>query len=134
MATSLPFVADVKALVEKEHRTIQAGDLGRRIRTATYYNPRRPNHENDVFLLEVIDNFGEGVVSLPLFEIHYNWDEDKSPDQLLCLILCSPEEFAEAARQDADQVRELLQAIERGEAEFLYGGSPFNVFAEAGAK
>ncbi len=133
MPDKLPHLEAVRQLVEEEHLKLEPGGLGQRIRSAVYYDPQRPGREGDVFLFEVISNFGEGVCTLPLFEIRHQWD-DADPGTSLCMVLCSPEEFVAAVRADIEQIRELRRAIDRQAAAFIHGGNPFDVFAPLAAQ
>lgn len=83
---------------------------------AIYYKPDR--EAQDIFLFEVIENFGEGAVDpdRELFEVTYNSTSGfpLEPGQHLHLILTNPREFEVAVREQWPLAQELQQAVRIG--------------------
>jgi hypothetical protein len=108
---------DIKKLVA-EHKKIKDEPL----LLAIYYQPRRD--PQDIFLFEVIDNFGRGAVSdeKEFFEVTYGSTSGflMESGQRLHLILTNPEEFALAVNKAWPQVRELQDARADSQYEVIF--------------
>lgn len=111
------YLSAVKSLVD-QHRKLKHEPL----HLAIYYAPKR--HVNDVFLLEVIDRFGDKSVDTQkkLFELSYGSTPGfpLPENRNLRLVLTNPAEFQVAAREKWKSFLELKDANEREAAEILY--------------
>ncbi len=88
---------------------------------AIYYKPTR--NANDIFLFEVLENFGNGGVdpNRELFEVTYGYASGfpMNKNQELHLVLTNPAEFKRAANEKWDGFKELNQAVVRGDFKIL---------------
>lgn len=111
------FVAEVGRLVE-EHRQLTDEPL----LMAIYYKPGR--EPEDIFLFEVIENFGGGAVDPDhqLFEVTYSSTRGfpLEPGQQLHLVLTNPQEYDVAVREHWPIIAELRTAIQAGDFQTLY--------------
>jgi hypothetical protein len=107
----------VKNLVEA-HKTLQEEPL----LLAVYYAPQR--NQEDVFLFEVVENFGGGSVDedRELFEVTYGSTPGfpMGPGQQLRLIMTNPKEFELAAKQGWTLVQELRTAFHDKRARVIF--------------
>ena len=88
---------------------------------AIYYKPGRKS--KDIFLFEVIENFGGGGVDpdRELFEVTYGYASGFPMDknQQLHLVLTNPAEFRHAAHENWAGFGALKQAVVRGDFKVL---------------
>lgn len=102
----------------QEHRAFADEPL----HLAILYDPRREG-TGDVFLFEVVGNFGAGAIDPDsvLLETAFEPASDMNlRNRRLRLVLTSPEEFRAAASGDWPQIQELKGSIGRGEARVLF--------------
>ncbi len=92
---------------------------------AIYY--KSPSEPNDVFLFEVIENFGSGAVDPDneVFEVVYNSTTgfELEPGQRLHMLLTNPHELEQATKENWPTLAELRQAIGAGEYQVLHSSS-----------
>lgn len=120
-------MGEVQHLVE-EHRQLTDEPL----LLAIYYKPDRETQ--DVFLFEVIENFGAGAVNpdRELFEVTYNSTSGfvLEPSQRLHLVLTNPREFETAIQEKWPLLEELRRAIRAGDFRVLYSDSRHSCLGE----
>lgn len=108
---------EVKDLVQK-HTELADIDLWLALRYQSELLP------GDIFLFEVIDGFGLGLVDSKkkLFKIAYESDDDFpiAAGKQLHMVLTSPEEFAVAFEQGWEMAEEIRQAVRTGKYEALF--------------
>ncbi len=103
---------------------------------AIYYAPdRQPPREQDIFLFEVIQNFGVNHIDPDrhIFEVEGGSTPDfrMDQDQRLHLVLTNPEEFGVALRQRWSAIEELREAIKRGSFDVVYSEPEGEQFLES---
>ena len=108
---------EISQLVE-EHRQMVDEPLV----LAIYYKPDR--EPDDIFLFEVIENFGNGAVDSQreMFEVTYNSTSGfpLESGQHLHLLLTNPKEFAIALRENWNAIAELRRSIAANDFRVLY--------------
>lgn len=111
------FCEQLEALVE-QHLELDDEPL----LLAIYYKPDRD--EGDVFLFEVIEDFGNGAIGPDdeLFEVTIASTSGflMAPEQWLHLVLTNPHEFEVAVRQEWEHVEELRRAVNAGNYKLLH--------------
>jgi hypothetical protein len=111
------YAEELRGLVA-QHRKISDEPL----LLAIYYKPGR--EEEDVFLFEVIGDFGAGAIDedRELFEVTYASSTAFSLEagQRLHLVLTNPQEYEVAVQQGWKHVQELREAIKSGDFQVLY--------------
>lgn len=114
------FTREIQRLVN-EHRQMADEPL----LLAIYYRPER--EPQDIFLFEVIENFGGGAIDpdREMFEVTYNSTSGfpLEPGQRLHLLLTNPKEFETAVRDNWPSLQELRRAIEAGDFRTLHSDS-----------
>lgn len=107
----------VEKLVE-EHKKIEDETL----LLAVYYKPDRD--PNDIFLFEVIDDFGSGSIDSDkeLFEVAFASTSSFPIENggHLHLLLTNPQEFAVACDQQWPLMEEVRRAVQSGRAQTIY--------------
>lgn len=110
------FEEELRNLI-KQHKKIRHEPLV----WAIYYKPKR--NANDIFLFEVLENFGNGGVDpdRELFEVTYGYASGfpMNKNQELHLVLTNPAEFKLAANENWAGFDELKQAVVRGDFKIL---------------
>lgn len=108
-----PIIHRVEKLVN-EHRQLRDEPL----LLAIYFEPLRSS--GDIFLFEVIDGFGAGMVDedKKFFEVSYAATSSfpMEQGQRLHLVLTSPEEFEVAVQEGWDSLDEVRDSIRAGNA------------------
>jgi len=103
-----------------QHRSLEDEPL----HLALSYDPEREGQNNDIFLFEVVSNFGDNEISPDgdLFEVTFNSSNDLQlgPDQQLHLIITNPREIETAIQDQWPLLEELRRAITAGNYEELY--------------
>jgi hypothetical protein len=111
------YAEELRGLVT-QHRKIRDEPL----LLAIYYKPRR--EEDDVFLFEVIGEFGAGAIDedRELFEVTYpsSTNFPLEAGQRLHLVLTNPQEYEVAVQQGWKHVQELREAIKSSDFQVLY--------------
>lgn len=100
---------------------------------AIYYKPQR--EQQDLFLFEVIGNFGDGGVDSDktLFEVTYasTTGLPLEKGQYLHLVLTNPRELEIAIQENWERIAELLAAVHAGDYVILHRDSQFAIPWEA---
>jgi len=113
------YLEQVKQLVAQHLELVEEPLL-----LAIYYRTDRA--ENDVFLLEVLDNFNGSSIECDgdLLEVLYGSTPHfmlRDRDAVLQIILASPEELLRAATKNTSRFREVKHALAEGRAQKVYG-------------
>lgn len=93
---------------------------------AMYYHPSRNLNNDDLFIFEVLDGFGDNRIDPDgdLFEVEFGAtstiDMTLPPGSKLHLILTNPVELTAALNRQWPKAIELAKAIERGHFDILF--------------
>ena len=110
-------VQQVERLID-EHKNLRDEPL----LLAVLFEPDR--HPGDIFLLEVIDGFGSGMIDQDkkLFEVSYSSTASfpLPSGRHLRLVLTSPQEFEIANQEHWASIEEVRHALRAGSAQVLF--------------